>query len=1402
MGLKNLRFRTKLILGFVIIIAFSLLISFVALIQLNKLQKSTELIYKHPLAVSNAVREIKISVFGMHCAMKDVIIAQNQVEIDSAIFAANNYKIEAIVAFDIVFDRFLGDIKDVEDAYNCFKATEDIRKEVLGWKLQNKNQEASDLINSKGAHEFEILLSKIDVMADFAKNKADEFKTESENRYKSTLNTLIGAISVILGLSILIAFLISKSILIPIHKFISHIKVLYNREDIANKSYTTEEDLFAITISELKSAYLQIEDANHELRILNEDLDGQVKIRTQELEQNQTELKDKNEEYAAINEELTQTIEELQDAKSDIEASELHYKALFENSPVPMWEEDFSKVMKEIEKIKETGVKDFRKYFDENPEKLQELAHYVKIVEINNPVVELHEADSKEQLLKGLSDIFTKESFDAFKEEVIAIAQGLNKYEIEGVVGTLQGNRKDVHLKWVVVPGYEKSMEKVYVSTIDITDKKKAENLLIEREQHLRTVFDAAKNVSFIRTDLNGEDSQILDFSPGAENIFGYKAEEVIGKKVAILHAPYEYKNFPAMQEILRNSKTALSGETVMIRKSGELFTALITINPIRDKDDVLIGTLGVSIDISDRKRAEDVNKIQSGILANMSEAVYLIRKNDGIIMYTNEEFEKLFGYSNNEMLGKHASIVNAPTDKTPEKTTEEIMTIIAETGLWQGEINNIKKDGTKFWCQARVSVFDHPQFGEVLISVHRDITERKIAEKLLKESEKEYRTLVENIPGVTYRCANDEFWTMEFLSDEIEKLTGYPSSEFINNKVRTFASVIYSEDIQSVQESINKHLKTKSEYTLEYRIVRADGEIRWVFEKGQGVCDSKGNHRYLDGVIIDITERKRGEQIQKVLYNISNAVNSADNLEKLIRQIQIELGFIIDTTNFYIALYDKSTDSFSLPFYADEKDQLTNIPKGKTLTDYVLKTKKSLLANIGIKKKLVDEGHLGHVGTISKIWLGVPLRIEGRIVGVLAVQSYTDEFAYNESDVEVLEFISDQISLSIDRKRTEEELLKAKEHAEESDRLKSAFLANMSHEIRTPMNGILGFAKLLQKPDITTGKLNSFVEIIINSSNQLLNIVNDILDISKIETGQIELYEEEIDLNKVLRDIRSFFGLKASELGLELILITELKLGKFNILIDKSKLKQIIYNLIGNSLKFTKKGSIEFGYKLEQNSINFFVKDTGIGIPKKYHAEIFNRFNKLETNLSELHGGTGLGLAICKGLVEGLGGKISVISEENKGTTFTFKLPLKIVKQIETKSSISDVEHKENIKSMILIVEDEEINAEYLKEVLHIRGINFIHAKNGAEALKIFKKNKEIDLVLMDLKMPIMDGFEATKEMKKIKSHIPIIAQTAYAMKSDRIRALDAGCDDYISKPIVEEALFELIKKHLANKV
>jgi len=389
------------------------------------------------------------------------------------------------------------------------------------------------------------------------------------------------------------------------------------------------------------------------------------------------------------------------------------------------------------------------------------------------------------------------------------------------------------------------------------------------------------------------------------------------------------------------------------------------------------------------------------------------------------------------------------------------------------------------------------------------------------------------------------------------------------------------------------------------------------------------------------------------------------------------------------------------------------------------------------------------------------------------------------------------------ERKNAEKEIIAAKERAEESDRLKSAFLANMSHEIRTPMNGILGFAQLLKEPNLPEEEKLEYVEMIEKSGERMLNILNDLIDISKIEAGVVKVNNQATNINEKIRFIYNFFELEAENRALEFSCKFGLPDELAIINTDSDKLYAIITNLIKNSLKFTESGSIEFGYIANDDELRFFVKDTGIGISKDKQQVIFERFMQADIEDKMARQGAGLGLAIAKAYVEMLGGKIWVESDEGVGSTFYFTLPYQYNLDNNNFENNTDsvMKEDENIKLKILVVEDDPTSQKLLKKILERYTKEIIFAYNGQDAVEICRQNSDLDLILMDMRIPILTGFEATRKIREFNQEVIIIAQTAFGLAGDREKTIQAGCNDYISKPLNREKLIELINKYFGQR-
>ncbi len=556
--------------------------------------------------------------------------------------------------------------------------------------------------------------------------------------------------------------------------------------------------------------------------------------------------------------------------------------------------------------------------------------------------------------------------------------------------------------------------------------------------------------------------------------------------------------------------------------------------------------------------------------------------------------------------------------------------------------------------------------------------------------------------------------------------------------------------------------MKNGELWDYELTLKTKTGVLKYASINARLISDINGKPNHIDGAIRDITERKQSEtQLRKlsqaveqspttiILTDTEGNIDNANH--KTLEITGYELAEIIGKNPRIFSSGEKSKNDY------------------KVLWETIL-SGEEWRGEFHNKKK---NGELyWELASISPI-----INEKGKITHYLAVKEDITE-----------------------HKQTLEDLIKAKEHAEESDKLKSAFLANMSHEIRTPMNGILGFAELLKEPDLSGEQQQEYIKIIEKSGIRMLNIINDIVDISKIEAGLMKVDIKDSNINEKIQFIYIFFKPQVEGKGMQLLFNNTLPIKEAIIRTDNEKVYSILTNLVKNAIKYSNEGSIVFGYVKKGKTLEFYVKDTGIGIPKDRQSAIFERFIQADISDKMARQGAGLGLSISKAYVEMLGGKIWVESEEGIGSTFYFTLPYNFEPEEKkvAQKVVGSGDEENQIKNLkILIAEDDETSEmlisitvkEFSKEVIKVR--------TGNEAIEICRTNPDLDLILMDIQMPGMNGYEATRQIRLFNKSVVIIAQTAFGLFGDREKAIEAGCNDYISKPIKKDELLSLIKKY-----
>ncbi|MEI6433475.1 MAG: response regulator [Bacteroidota bacterium] len=788
------------------------------------------------------------------------------------------------------------------------------------------------------------------------------------------------------------------------------------------------------------------------------------------------------------------------------------------------------------------------------------------------------------------------------------------------------------------------------------------------------------------------------------------------------------------------------------------------------------------------------------------SQAIAITRVSDGLIHDVNESFARITGYTLAEAVGKTTLELNLWVNEDDRKMVVSTLN------------NGGKVSALEFKLRVKSGAQIIALFSCEIITVHNDsymlssitdITDIIRKEQLLKQSETRFKLLIENSPDAITLIGQDG--AFRYISNSALRMFGY-SPEDLTSVPLSPAELTHPDDLHFVLVLLTDLQQNPEKViTCRYRFRHKNQTWRWI----ESTFTNLFAEPAVEAIVInfhDITERKRSEKIQNVLYTIAKAAVTNLNIEEFLTVTREQLSLLLDTTNFFVAFYREETQTLRRAIWIDENDKYEEWKAENSLSGQVVKKGVTLLLTREEIDKIAEENGLTLMGTRAACWLGVPLIINKIVIGAMVVQSYTDPAAYDKTSVGLMEMIAHELSLYIERDIAGKELIAAKEKAEQSDLLKSAFLANMSHEIRTPMNSIVGFAGMLTDPDLTASEREKYSWIVKSRSDDLLHIINDILDISRIESGNATIDNREVRINNLLDEIETITTQKiqrANKTHLALSCKKSLPTGRDVFQSDPYIIRQVLFNLLDNALKFTIVGSISYGYNNPENGmITFFVSDTGIGISSENQEMVFKTFRQADVSDHHQYGGTGLGLAICKGSVELLGGKIWLESIPGKGSTFSFSVPYKPYdSQIKPKRErrLTGVAQQsatsENFQwqgKRLVLVEDEPSNMEFLKIVLSHTGAEIIFAWNGNDLRNLYPVLDTIDLILLDMRLPDSNGWALVKEIKAIRKDIPVIAQTAFAMSGDKEKSLAAGCDDYISKPISKPVLLQMLSRYL----
>ncbi len=900
------------------------------------------------------------------------------------------------------------------------------------------------------------------------------------------------------------------------------------------------------------------------------------------------------------------------------------YQTLFEESPIPMWEEDFSEVKTNIDQLKKSGITDFRKYFNENKEKVLEFVAMVKIIQINKAVLKLHEANSKEEILKGLSSIFTEESFDSFIEELIAIADGNHHCEFKTSVKTLRGVKKFIHLKWLVLSGYEDTLERVYISTIDITESKKTADILRRSKDNLASAQKIAKVGSW-EWDLVSND---IIWSDELRSIYGIDENYKIKTETYSQFIHKEDKTIVEKAMGLVNSNSPLPPlEYRIVLRDGTIKHLLGLTERFFDNNGNPIKAFGTVQDITERKANEaEIIKLTNAIEQSINSI--MITDTKGNIEYVNRYFTDVSGYSKEEVIGRNPRFLK--TDYHEKSVYENMWKRLSSGNTWTGEFCNKKKNGELYWEKVAISPIKDSS-GNIInyVAVKENITEwkknkdeRLHLEKLVKTSVNEIYIFDKNTYKFTF--LNDSaFKNIGYSFEELKEMTPIDIKPEVNREeFKRFIKPLETGEKQYVKFQTKHQRKDKSIYYV-------DISLQLI---------KHGDVEKFAAIIIDITKRKEQEkELEEYRNHLEELVK--DRTE-LLKESEETFRALAENSDDTIIRFDREYKHLYVnPVVAKQ----TGIPTSK----FIGKTHEEL----GFKKELCELWK----NAIRDVF---ETKRKKRVEFMLPNKTWIDwnllpELSNDGKVNAVITFGRDVT----ERKKVENSVKDALEKEKELNELKDQFMSTVSHDLRTPLTAILSSVELMENfyDKLDKEQVIKKYGQIKNSVSRITDMLSHVLELSRIERGNVKINFTPFNLKKEFQTIIDEVNSIKNE---NHQLIYNYKLEKEIYDVDINLLREILINLLVNGVKYSPKGGkVELLVEQEDKWLLLQVSDEGIGINQNEIGSIFNDFYRTEG--SQNISGSGLGLSIVKHYVEMYNGKIEVESKFGMGSVFRVKIPL-----------------------------------------------------------------------------------------------------------------------------------------------